>query len=66
MDNILPGNSSNIQALVDELDEVYPLINPTPRDNDRTIMYRAGQRSVVEYILEKLSCVDHPRQNQNQ
>tara|TARA_R100000900_G_scaffold117120_2_gene92092 strand:+ start:8273 stop:8440 length:168 start_codon:yes stop_codon:yes gene_type:complete len=55
MDNILPGNSSNIQALVDELDEVYPLINPTPRDNDKTIMYRAGQRSVVEYILDKLS-----------
>jgi hypothetical protein len=57
MDNILPGNSSNLQALVDELEQMYPPINPTPRDEDRTIMYRAGQRSVVEYILAKVTHV---------
>jgi hypothetical protein len=57
MDNILPGNSSNLQALVDELEQMYPPINPTPRDEDRAIMYRAGQRSVVEYILSKLNNV---------
>jgi len=57
MDNILPGNSSNLQALVDELEQMYPPINPTPRDEDRTIMYRAGQRSVVEFILSKKSNV---------
>jgi hypothetical protein len=54
MDNILPGNS-NHQALVDELDELYPLFTPSPRDDDRTIMYRAGQRSVIDYILSKMS-----------
>ena len=54
MDNILPGNS-NLSALVDELDELYPVSTPSPRDDDRSIMYRAGQRSVVEYIIEKLS-----------
>ena len=54
MDNILPGNS-NLQALVDELEEMYPPYNPSPRDSDREIMYRSGQRSVVEYIIEKLS-----------
>ena len=54
MDSILPGNS-NLQALVDELDEVFPPVNPTPRDEDRAIMYRAGQRSVVEFILSKLN-----------
>ena len=52
MDNILPGNS-NLQALVDELEEMYPPLNPHPRDSDRDIMYRAGQRSVVEYIQSK-------------
>ena len=56
MDNILPGNK-NLQALVDELEEMFPPINPTPRDDDRTIMYRAGQRSVVEYILSKMNNV---------
>lgn len=54
MDNILPGNS-NLSALVDELDELYPLFTPSPKDDDRLIMYRAGQRSVVEYLIEKLS-----------
>ena len=54
MDNIVIGNR-NLQALVDELEELYPSINPTPRDDDRTIMYRAGQRSVVEYILAKMN-----------
>ena len=36
-------------------------IHPTPHhpeDSDREIMYRAGQRSVVEYIKQKLEqCV---------
>ena len=54
MDNILPGNK-NLTALVDELDELYPLFTPSPRDDDRTIMYRAGQRSVVDYILSKMN-----------
>ena len=49
------GKGSSLQTLVDELEELYPPINPTPRDEDRAIMYRAGQRSVVEYILAKLS-----------
>ena len=52
MDKILPGNS-NLQALVDELEEMYPPYNPSPRDSDREIMYRSGQRSVVEYIKAK-------------
>ena len=54
MDNILPGNK-NLTALVDELDELYPLFTPSPKDEDRLIMYRAGQRSVVDYILSKMS-----------
>ena len=52
MDNILPGNR-NLSALVDEFDELYQLFTPGQRDDDRLIMYRAGQRSVVDYILSK-------------
>ena len=47
------GKGSPLQALVDELEKMYPPLNPSPRDSDREIMYRAGQRSVVEYILSK-------------
>ena len=49
------GTGSPFTALVDELDELYPLFTPSPKDDDRTIMYRAGQRSVVDYILSKMN-----------
>ena len=49
------GKGSNLTTLVDELDELYPLFTPSPIDEDRTIMYRAGQRSVIDYILSKMN-----------
>lgn len=42
-----------VDRLAEELDAMYPLRNPSPKDDDRVLMYRAGQRSVVEYILAK-------------
>ena len=48
------GAGTNLQALVDELDDLFPPTNPSPRDSDREIMYRSGQRSVVEFLKEKL------------
>lgn len=48
------GDSPPLQKLADELDDMYPHLNPSPKDDDRTIMYRAGQRSVVEYVKQKL------------
>ena len=47
------GGDSFLDQLCDELDRLYPQINPTPADDDRLIMFRSGQRSVVEYILSK-------------
>ena len=55
MDSNIFGGGTNLQALVDELDECFPPLNPSPRDTDREIMYRAGQRSVVEFLKEKLN-----------
>tara|TARA_E500000305_G_C4004903_1_gene229338 strand:+ start:35 stop:220 length:186 start_codon:yes stop_codon:yes gene_type:complete len=43
-----------ISKLVEELDEMFPAKSPTPKDLLNTIMYEAGQRSVVEYIKVKL------------
>ena len=54
MDNNIFGGGTNLQALVDELDELFPPTNPSPRDSDREIMYRSGQRSVVEFLKQKL------------
>ena len=54
MDDNIFGGGTNLQALVDELDDCFPPVNPSPKDTDREIMYRAGQRSVVEFIKQKL------------
>ena len=36
------------------LEEIFPPVTPTPSDDLPTIMYRAGQRSVIEYIQQLL------------
>ena len=37
-------------AMLQQLDETFPPTNPTPEDSMEKIMYRSGQRSVVEWI----------------
>ena len=41
------------RAVMNELDGIPP-VNPGPGDTISTIMYRAGQRSVIEYLKTKL------------
>jgi len=43
-----------VDQLLAELEDVYPPVNPTPDTSLSQIMYRAGQRSVVEWIKSKL------------
>jgi len=47
------GGETFLTKLCDELDFMYPAKTPGPQDGLAKIMYLAGQRSVVEYILEK-------------
>ena len=43
-----------LNSILSQLDEVFPPVNPTPTDDHALIMYRAGQRSVVEYIIQQM------------
>ena len=43
-----------LQAILSDLNEVFPPTNPTPTDSHALVMYRAGQRSVVEYIIQQM------------
>ena len=43
-----------LQAMLSTLGETFPPVNPTPTDDLATIMYRSGQRSVVEFIIQQL------------
>ncbi len=42
------------RAIAKELDETFPPTNPNPEMSIEQIMYRSGQRSVVEWLLEKM------------
>jgi len=39
-------------AMLVKLAETFPPLNPTPEDTMEKIMYKAGQRSVVEWIQD--------------
>ena len=39
-------------AMLVKLDETFPPTNPTPEDTMEKIMYRSGQRSVVEWVIQ--------------
>ncbi len=42
------------KSMVQQLDETFPVINPSPNDSIESIMYRSGQRSVVEWLINKM------------
>ena len=48
------GGVEFLPKLCEELDLVFPHYLPQPSDDISTIMFRAGQRDVVEYLLQKL------------
>jgi hypothetical protein len=41
-------------ALANELNDNFPPVTPTPDDTIEKIMYRSGQRSVVEWLVNRL------------
>jgi len=46
----LKGMQAN--AMIQQMNEIFPPTNPTPDDTMEKIMYRSGQRSVVEWVIQ--------------
>lgn len=44
----------SVERLLEELEELYPPYTPTPDIALPQIMYRSGQRSVVDWIKSRL------------
>jgi len=44
-----------LNAILSRLEENFPPTTPTPDDSIEKIMYRSGQRSVVEWIQNELT-----------
>jgi len=42
------------ESILQELEEKFPPVNPHPKEDIGAIMYKAGQRSVVEWLKNKL------------
>jgi len=43
-----------VESLSLEMSEKFPPINPHPKEELASIMYKAGQRSVVEWYKERI------------
>ena len=49
--NLLDVKVMTANAMLSKLEETFPPTNPTPEDTMEKIMYRSGQRSVVEWVI---------------
>ena len=52
--SFLEAKGMQANALALEAQQTFPPFTPTPTDDMNTIMYKAGQRSVVEWLIEKM------------
>jgi len=53
--NMLETHGLQLRTVLQELEENFPPTNPHPDDSHSQIMYRSGQRSVVEWIQHYLT-----------
>ena len=44
----------NPESLLVEMEEKFPPINPHPKEELASIMYKSGQRSVIEWYRDRL------------
>ena len=40
--------------ILQEMEKNFPIVNPHPKEEITSIMYKAGQRSVVEWLVKRL------------
>lgn len=59
---VLPATA---EALVNELDGLYPERSPSPHENDRELWMRAGERRLVRALLRRLN-ITHQEQMKSQ
>jgi len=52
---MLEVSGLQLNVLLQQLEENFPPLNPHPDDPTNLIMYRSGQRSVVEWIQHYLT-----------
>ena len=51
----LSFNSEKLEKLIEDLENQFPPQTIHPKEEINSIMYRAGQQSVVEYVKQLLN-----------
>ena len=44
-----------VEKLLADMEETFPAFLPQPSDPQNMIMYKSGQRSVVEWVLNRIT-----------
>jgi len=44
----------NVESLLIEMEEKFPPLNPHPKEELASIMYKSGQRSVIEWYRSRI------------
>ena len=44
-----------LESVLLEMEEKFPPVNPHPKEDIGAIMYKSGQRSVVEWLKNRIS-----------
>lgn len=52
--NMLEVFGMEARAVLAQMEERFPPLTPSPEDTIEKIMYRSGQRSVVEWLVNRL------------
>jgi hypothetical protein len=52
--NLLEAKGIELNSILSQLEATFPPVTPLPTDDHSLIMYRAGQRSVVEWINQQM------------
>jgi len=52
--NTLETLGLETRSILNELDEIFPAVTPSPDDSMEQIMYRSGQRSVVDWLQQRI------------
>ena len=45
----------DLKYILQEMEDIFPPVSPTPDWTQNQVMYRSGQRSVVEWLNQRLS-----------
>lgn len=47
-----------LESILLELEEKFPTLTPHPKEDIQSIMFKAGQRSVVEWYRDRLEATN--------